>query len=128
MKWLTGWRRPKVDTQAIGQAGENQALDYLQERGFRLIERNFRSKFGEIDLIMQQDHPVSQIVFVEVRLRASAQFGGAQASVTPAKQRRLLLTAQWYLQRFSTPPRCRFDLVAIENGQIVWLQDIIAAA
>lgn len=128
MKWLTAWRRPRADTQAIGQAGEDQALAYLQERGFRLIERNFCSKFGEIDLIMQQDQPISQIVFVEVRLRASAKFGGAQASVTPAKQRRLMLTAQWYLQRFKSPPRCRFDLVAIQDGQIVWLQDIIAAA
>ncbi len=127
MNWLTRWRRPRPDTQAIGQQGEDQALQYLQAQGLRLLERNFRCKFGEIDLIMQQSTPVAQLIFVEVRLRASNEFGGAQASVTPAKQGRLLRTAQWYLQRFAQPPRCRFDLIAIQGGQIFWLQDIISA-
>ncbi|MBI3228698.1 MAG: YraN family protein [Burkholderiales bacterium] len=130
MNWWQGLKlpklaRPRADTQALGQAGEDAALAYLQQRGLVLLERNFRCKAGEIDLIMRDG---AQLIFVEVRLRASAKFGGASASVTPAKQRRLLLTAQYYLQRHSPLPRCRFDLIAIEAGQIFWLQDIIAAA
>ncbi len=128
MNWWARWRRPRVDTQAIGQQGEDQALQHLLQQGLSLLERNFRCKYGEIDLIMRQTKPVEQLVFVEVRLRASMQYGGASASVTPAKQQRLLRTARWYLQRYSLPPRCRFDLLAIQDGQIFWLQDIISAA
>lgn len=115
---------PRADTQAIGADGEQQALDYLQQQGLRLIERNFRCKCGEIDLIMQHGE---QLVFVEVRLRKAAGFGGAAASVTPQKQRKLTLTAQYYLQRYRNLPRCRFDLIAIDGGQLNWLRDVIVA-
>ena len=76
--------------------------------GLRLVERNFRCKGGEIDLIMQDG---STLVFVEVRKRADQRHGGAAASVTPAKQARLILAAQLYLQRYlqlhPVTPACR---------------------
>jgi putative endonuclease len=67
------------------------------------------------------------LVFVEVRKRASAQFGGALASVTPAKQKRMVHAAQVYLQKIHPTPLCRFDVVAIQDGEIVWLKNVITA-
>jgi putative endonuclease len=63
------------------------------------------------------------VVFVEVRQRSGRGFGGAAASVTPAKQRRLLLAASHYLATLAHPPPCRFDVVAMEPGRLEWLRD-----
>ena len=108
--------------QAEGQAGEDRALAYLQERGMTLAERNFRCKGGELDLVMRDR---DTCVFVEVRKRAGADYGGAAASITPRKQRRLIVAAQVYLQRYRMPPPCRFDIVAIDGKQISWLKNAI---
>lgn len=67
------------------------------------------------------------LVFVEVRLRAVRSHGGAAASVTPAKQRKLILAAQHYLQRYRMPPACRFDVIAIDGDETDWIRDAIAA-
>ena len=65
------------------------------------------------------------IGFIEVRTRTDARHGSAADSVTPAKQRRLLLTAQRYLQRFRLPPACRFDVVTIDGDRLTWLKNAI---
>lgn len=114
--------RPRTARQAIGDAGEDAALSYLRERGLTLVERNFRCKGGEIDLVMQ-DREV--LVFVEVRARAKASYGGAAASVTARKQVRLIVAAQVFLQGRREPPPCRFDVIAIDGGEIAWLQNAI---
>ena len=116
----------RTDKQLTGDSGEDQALDYLQKRHLSLVERNFRCKGGEIDLIMLDQ---AVLVFVEVRKRApgAQQFGGAVASVTPAKQRRLVVAAQVYLKRYTHPPACRFDIIAIDGGELVWLKNAIEA-
>lgn len=62
------------------------------------------------------------LVFVEVRQRASARFGGAAASVGPAKQRRIIFAARWFLARLPQPPACRFDVVALEGPRIEWIR------
>lgn len=108
--------------QRQGRAGEEQALAHLAAAGLLLVERNFRCRGGEIDLVMR-DGP--SLVFVEVRQRASASHGGAAASVTPAKQRRLVLAAQLYLQRLPAVPPCRFDVVAIDAGRLSWLRNVM---
>ncbi|HZG20788.1 MAG TPA: YraN family protein [Herbaspirillum sp.] len=110
--------------QRTGDAAEDQALAYLQQQGLQLVERNFRCRGGEIDLILREG---ATVVFVEVRARASAAFGGAAASVTPAKQRRLLLAAQVWLQAQRQTPACRFDVIALEGGQLQWLRNAIDA-
>jgi putative endonuclease len=123
---LRGERR--TDRQIDGQAGENDALVYLERHGLMLVERNFRCKGGEIDLIMRQRaQGCETLVFVEVRKRADASHGGAAASVTGAKQRRLIVAAQVYLQRYKKPPACRFDVVAIDGKALDWLQNAIEA-
>lgn len=110
--------------QQTGTAGEDRALAYLQQQGLRLVERNFRCKMGEIDLIMRHD---AVLVFVEVRARADDRHGGAAASITPAKQRRLIRAAQFYLQRLRTLPACRFDVIAIDGDVLRWLSNAIEA-
>jgi len=118
--------KQRTDKQLTGDSGEQQALRYLERQGMTAVERNFRCKGGEIDLIMQDK---SALVFVEVRKRApgAAQFGGAAASVTPAKQRRLIVAAQTYLKRYTHPPACRFDVVAIDGAELSWLKNAIEA-
>lgn len=113
-----------TQSQALGQQGENQALVFLLQNGLTLVERNFRCRGGEIDLVMQQRETV---VFVEVRKRRNAHFGGAAASVTAAKQGRLILAAKVFMQRYAAWPPCRFDVIAIEAGKIEWLKNAIEA-
>lgn len=110
--------------QESGADAESRALAYLQRHGLQLVERNFLCKMGEIDLIMRDG---ATLVFVEVRARADASHGGAAASITPAKQRRLVRAAQRYLQRFRMPPACRIDVVAIDGTTFAWLRNAIEA-
>jgi putative endonuclease len=116
--------RPRTAKQIAGDAGEERALRHLQQHGLSLVERNFRCKGGEIDLVMQEGQA---LVFVEVRKRADQRHGGAAASVTWRKQRRLIIAAQVYLQRYRTPPACRFDVIAIEGDALNWLKNAIEA-
>lgn len=122
MAWFDPPAAVPTERQKIGANGEERALAYLQQQGLRLVERNFRCKMGEIDLIMRQD---AVLVFVEVRARADDRHGGAAASITPAKQRRLIRTAQFYLQRLRTLPACRFDVIAIDGDTLRWLKNVI---
>lgn len=114
----------RTDKQISGQAGEDLALAHLERHGLVLIERNFRCKGGEIDLVMREG---AGLVFVEVRKRADARHGGAAASVTSHKQRRLIVAAQAYLQRYRMPPACRFDVIAIDGTDLNWLKNAIDA-
>ena len=110
-------------TKQRGDAAEDAALHYLQEHGLRLLERNYRTPGrggGEIDLIMRA--PDGTVVFVEVRQRKSASHGGAGASVSALKQRRIIFAARHYLMRLRSPPPCRFDVVLLESAGIEWLQ------
>ncbi len=100
--------------QALGLQGENRALKYLTSAGLKLVTRNYRCKGGEIDLIMLEGEC---LVFVEVRYRKNDRFGGAAASVTGQKQRRLIVAARHYLLKTRTEPACRFDVIALEGQQ-----------
>ncbi|AON57070.1 YraN family protein [Herbaspirillum seropedicae] len=114
----------RTSRQRTGEAAEQQALTHLRQQGLQLLERNYRCQGGEIDLIMREGDTV---VFVEVRARASASYGGAAASVTPAKQRRLILAAQRWLQAQAGTPPCRFDVVTLDGQQLQWLRNAIEA-
>lgn len=110
-------------TKQTGDAAEEQALQHLQRAGLRLLERNYRTPGrggGEIDLILRDGD--GTLVFVEVRRRASARQGGAAASVGVTKQRRIIFAARHYLLRWGAPPPCRFDVVALEAGELHWLK------
>ncbi|KKO49036.1 hypothetical protein VT06_08600 [Arsukibacterium sp. MJ3] len=98
-----------------GEYYEQLALAYLQQQQLTLVCRNFQCKAGEIDLVMRQS---SQLVFIEVKYRASNAFGGALAAVTPAKQKKLLRAVRWYLQQHGGQDQaCRIDVLAIEGRE-----------
>lgn len=107
---------------ALGQQGEELALGFLQQRGLTLLEKNYRNRFGEIDLIMEDKE---HIVFVEVRLRSSEDFGGALGSVDHRKQSKLIRCAQYYIADKSTRLGFRFDVIAISPSahqhEIQWI-------
>lgn len=108
--------------QSQGREWEQTALRYLRRHGLVLVEANFTCQGGEIDLIMRDGE---SLVFVEVRQRADRRHGGAAASITPSKIRRLVRAAQFYLLRLPSVPPCRFDVIAIDGGEIDWLRDAI---
>ena len=101
---------------------ENEAAQALQRSGLEIVQRNFRCKLGEIDLICRDGE---RLVFVEVRRRSNRHFATAAASVTRRKQLRIIRAAQLYLQQTvganSTP--CRFDVVAFEVNGMQWLKN-----
>src|SRR6476469_11261918 len=116
---IAGLFKRRTDKQVSGDAGEDAALRYLQAQGLLPVERNFRCKGGEIDLIMRDG---DTLVFVEVRYRADRRHGGAAASITAAKQARLWVAAQLFLRRYRITPRCRMDVVAIDGEEMTWLK------
>lgn len=108
---------------AQGSAAETRAMSHLQAHGLRLKERNFRTRGGEIDLIMQQG---GTLVFIEVRFRQRVDYGSPAETVTRNKQQRLINAASQYLQRHRLDMPCRFDIVAISGSRqerIEWIRD-----
>ncbi len=106
-----------------GYREEARAQAHLEANGLRLMDRNVRYRCGELDLIMQDG---DCLVFVEVRYRNRNDWGGAAASITPAKQQRLIRAAQLHLQQHPWPGPCRFDVVALDgDGVVNWILNAI---
>jgi putative endonuclease len=103
-----------------GAPAESLAAAFLEQQGLSILERNYRCRFGEIDLVAASG-PV--LVFVEVRARASEDFGGAAASITGAKRRKLVAAARHYLASRRSERQCRFDVVLVRGRpeRIEWL-------
>jgi len=110
-----------------GQHGEQLAQSHLREQGLSLLECNYRCRWGEIDLIMQDG---AVLVFVEVRLRAASRYGSPAETIGNRKRQRLIRTAQHYLQTHRDAC-ARFDVIAITTGdhapQIEWIKDAFSA-
>lgn len=107
-----------------GARAEALAAAYLESQGLVIVARNVRNRFGEIDLIAKER---DMLVFVEVRLRTSARFGGASASITAAKRSRLTAAAESYLAALDRTPPCRIDAVLLDRldpARIEWLRDV----
>lgn len=121
--------RQTSTTKALGDAAEQAACQHLEKAGLRLLERNYRTPGrggGEIDLIMRA--PDGTVVFVEVRRRADARFGGAAASVGATKRARIVFAARHYLARHGGDPACRFDVVTVQPSGLEWLQGAFDAS
>jgi putative endonuclease len=116
------------DARAQGREAEDWALDYLQKQGLSLLTRNYRCRYGEIDLVMRHGQTLA---FVEVKYRGNDDFGGAAGAVTRGKQAKLLKTALTYLQQEKPLlQNMRFDVVAMRPGieqrfACEWLQNVI---
>lgn len=99
-----------------GECAEQAAAIWLRRQGLVIIGQNFHSRFGEIDIIaLDREH----LVFIEVKLRNSDHYGGAAVTVDSRKQRKLIMTAQHYLNsqwHGATQPPCRFDVVTLSPG------------
>lgn len=107
-----------------GADAEELAAQHLKRQGLSLLARNWRCRHGEIDLIMRDG---AALVFVEVRARQRADYGGAAESITAAKRGRLQRSAEAYLAQ--TPHRgpCRFDAVLIDADRVTWLRNAFDA-
>ena len=107
-----------------GARAEQLAVDFLVDRGLEIVTRNYRCRGGEIDIVARDG---GTLVFVEVRLRGSAAFGGPAASITAAKRRRLSFAARHYLGRLGREPDCRFDAILFSTLALdgaTWLRDV----
>lgn len=107
-----------------GELAETLAADFLLGQGLRITGRNYRCRYGEIDLIAREGMTV---VFVEVRSRANETYGGAAASINTAKREKLIKTARHYLAGITPLPPCRFDAVLLtgEPPRIEWIRNAI---
>jgi putative endonuclease len=113
----------QITTKSRGDAAESAARAYLVCAGLKFIEANYRTPGrggGEIDLVMRASD--GTLVFVEVRQRSGASHGGAGASISAVKQRRIVFAARHYLMmRFASLPPCRFDVVLVQGALVEWL-------
>lgn len=117
--------------QASGKLAEALAASFLERQGLKILSRNYHCRGGEIDLICREG---KALVFVEVRLRRNSAFGGAAASVTQTKQRRIVLAARHYLTTHSAGESdCRFDCIlfdgldSLTENRLEWLRDAFSA-
>ena len=97
----------------IGNRAEDFAVKILKKRGYKILERNFASRFGEIDIIAKEKE---YIVFVEVKYRASSFYGGGAAAVDRRKQERIRKTAALYIRKIFPEPAVRFDVFLIQGS------------
>lgn len=108
--------------QLIGQKAEDIAVEFLRARGLQILERNFRRRLGELDIVARDG---DILAIVEVRARATDRFGGAAASVDQRKQQRLVRAAALLLQqrRDLSHLRARFDVIAVDgDGKVQWFR------
>jgi putative endonuclease len=109
-----------------GRAAEALAAAHLERHGLEIVARNYRCRRGEVDLIAADGET---LVFVEVRLRSRADFGGAAGSIDGAKQRRIAIAARHFLSRRRAVPPCRFDavlLTRLDERAIEWIRGAFA--
>lgn len=106
---------------ARGLAAEEAAARFLEAKGLAIVARNYRTRFGEVDLVVREG---ATLVFVEVRRRSWRAWGGAAASVDSRKQARLVAAARHYLARLGAEPACRFDVVTWDgdDGPPAWIR------
>ena len=102
----------------IGKSGEDSAAKYLEGLGWRIVTRNYRSRFCELDIVAEEPMlPEPTLCFVEVKTRRSRAYGSPASAVTPRKQEKIRLATALYLQEFHPncePPPCRYDVVEVE--------------
>ncbi len=109
--WISVSMIDQLSTRALGRHGEDIAWEYLKSRGYRILERNYRCRYGEIDLVAKDGET---IVFIEVKSRRTAAFGDPEESVSLAKQKKISTVALYYLKDKGLHDRpARFDVVSV---------------
>lgn len=115
-----------MDRRQTGSSAENSACAFLEANGFAIVARNFQRRVGELDVVARAG---DLLIVAEVRTRASDAYGGAAASIGPAKQRRIAATAALFLQRHRELRHCRvrFDVIIVRDGSCEWLRHAFSA-
>jgi putative endonuclease len=109
-----------MDKAEVGSAAEEAACRRLRQEGYRIVARNWRTRLGEIDIVARDG---DVLVFVEVKARSYSGFGGPEGAVGPAKRRRLVAAAKAFLAANRCELAARFDVIAIEGGDIRLVRD-----
>jgi putative endonuclease len=105
-----------MDKLREGSLGEEQAVKALKRQGYKILERNHRTRFGEIDVIAEEG---GALVFIEVKKRNTDRFGDALSAITRTKQRHMVKSALWYLKRHKCfDKRVRFDAVGLDGSRV----------
>ena len=117
----------RVRARLRGEAAEELAARFLAAQGLAILARNYRTRLGEVDIVAREG---AVLVFLEVRLRSWAAWGGATASVDARKQRRIVAAARHYLSRLRAEPPCRFDVLTLDGpaGSPAWIRGAFEAA
>ena len=105
--------------QTIGKQGENKAKNYLKRRGYQILETNYRTKAGEIDLIAKEK---DCLVFVEVKTRTNTEYGTPAEAVSFYKQQHMIKSARYYLARQGGECECRFDVIEVQMSPKSWFR------
>jgi len=115
----------QTHTRGRGRSAEADGVAWLQSHGFRIIERNVEYKAGEIDVVALEG---DTLCFVEIKARATAQFGEAIWAVTRRKQRQIAAAASLYLAQKAHQGACRFDVLAMDGGRDGWRYTLVRDA
>ena len=109
-----------MNKRKTGAVYEEKAAAYLKEKGYHILEKNYRCPLGEIDLIAEES---GYLVFIEVKYRRTSRLGTGEEAVNAKKQRRILGAAKWYLMERGIQCRCRFDVITINGTEITLIQN-----
>ena len=112
--------REKENHREIGTVYENKAVLFLQEKGFQILERNFYTRFGEIDIIAKYNNT---LVIIEVKYRKSAKFGKGYEAVNYTKQQKIIKTLQYYINEKNVKMPVRFDVISIDDNEITHIEN-----
>jgi putative endonuclease len=109
-----------MDRRQTGALAENSAASFLESQGFQIVARNFLRRVGELDVVARSGE---LLVIAEVRTRADDRYGGAAASISYSKQRRIIATAGLYLDQHPEHRHCRvrFDVLVVRDGRVEWI-------
>jgi len=104
----------------LGERGEQRALEFLKEQGYRIVARNYRWRGGEVDIVARDGNTLA---FIEVKMRSDERFAPAEEALTPRKRERLIRTAKHYIAQYRPGIDLRFDVVAIVGGEVRLYKD-----
>lgn len=113
-----------MDKKKIGRLGEDIASNFLEKQGIKILQKNYATKYGEIDLIALENET---IIFIEVKLRKNKKFGSIIESISESKIKKISKAAELFLNEFDTFKECRFDIILIflynrNSYEVEWLK------
>ena len=109
-----------MDKILSGKDGEEKACNYLKSKKYKILEKNYRCLYGEIDIIAKYNNT---LVIIEVKYRKSAKFGKAYEAVNYTKQQKIIKTLQYYINEKNVKMPVRFDVISIDDNEITHIEN-----